>query len=138
MISTIFETENWYDFVTIGDTEYSGAKTIDIILPTNFTVAFHSNFATTKKGFVLNWNCLSHWEEWAFLDDGTCREAIGSQPPYNGPDRKYQTKYRQSNETCKQFLSSKFIIYLFHFLYWFLMNQQCWTYTYVFEPFFCL
>ena len=99
MISTIFETEK-YDYVTIDDTKYSGSTAIDTILSTNFTVVFQSDESETDNGFVLNWNCLSQWNEWTPLGDGTCKDAIGTQPPYNGSDLEYQTKYRKSNETC--------------------------------------
>ena len=59
MISTIFETEKDYDFVTIDNTKYSGSTEIDTILSTNFTVVFQSDGSVTKNGFVLNWNCVS-------------------------------------------------------------------------------
>ena len=102
MISTMFETYSSYgpdEFLTISDTKYNNNTVIDTILPTNFTVAFHPG-GTSWKGFVLNWKCLSQWEEWTPLGDGTCREVMGTQPPYNGPDFTYRTKYRRNNETC--------------------------------------
>ena len=98
MISPMFQTEAWHDYVTIDKIIYTGV--INIILSSNFTVHFHSDDIGTEKGFVLIWNCISQWEEWTLLEDGTCRDAIGTQPPYNGPDLKYWTKYRQSNRKC--------------------------------------
>ena len=108
MTSIFFETEENYDFVTIGNFMYSGNTSIDSILLPNFTVVFQSDNMYPAKGFILNWNCLSQWEEWVPLGDGTCREAIGSQPPYNGPDIFYHTKYRKSKETCGR-LNAKYI-----------------------------
>ena len=58
MRSTKFETEVDYDYVTIGETKYSGTIEIDTILPSNFTVEFHSNSVGTVEGFMLNWNCI--------------------------------------------------------------------------------
>lgn len=106
--STFFEIERNFDYVTIDDTKsYTGSPIIDTIGSTNFTVAFRSDYFTTKKGFVLNWNCLSQWEAWTGLGDGTCRDALGTQPPFNGgkslSDREYWTKYRRRNKTCSKF-----------------------------------
>ena len=107
----MLETEPKYDYISIGNStfssetykKYSGTTAIDTIHSSNFTVAFQSDHTTTGKGFVLNWNCLTHWEEWKTTDDGTCREAIRLQPEYIGADHKYQTKYRKSNKTCCEF-----------------------------------
>ena len=112
MISTMFETYSSYgpdEFLTISDTKYNNNTVIDTILPTNFTVAFHPG-GTSWKGFVLNWKCLSQWEEWTPLGDGTCREVMGTQPPYNGPDFTYRTKYRRNNETCSMLYKYIFIL----------------------------
>ena len=100
MRSTTFETEESLDFVTIGKNIYSGGLKIDTILTNNFTVEFFSDDSNTAEGFVLNWNCLSQWVEWTALNDGTCREAMGAYPFYNGSNIKYRTKYRKSNQTC--------------------------------------
>ena len=108
-MSTIFETEEDYDNVTIDDTQYSGSTAIDTILSTNFTVVFQSDESGTTNGFVLNWNCLGQWNEWISLGDGTCREAMKLQPLYNGPDLKYQTKYRESDVTCSKLIA----VYIF-------------------------
>ena len=108
-MSTFFETEEDYDYVTIDDTEYSGSTAIDTILSTNFTVVFQSDESETDNGFVLNWNCLGQWNEWISPTDGTCREAMQLQPPYNGPDLKYQTKYRESDVTCSKLIA----VYIF-------------------------
>ena len=65
MRSTIFETQEKLDFVTFNyendhfdTTTFSGTTQIDIILPTNFTVKFHSSRWYTYKGFILHWNCI--------------------------------------------------------------------------------
>ena len=96
----MMETEKKYDFITIGESQYSGKKGIDVILASNFTVFFKSNQDKTEKGFVLHWNCLTDWEEWTTTDDGTCREAMMLQPEYLGPDIEHRTKYRKSKKTC--------------------------------------
>ena len=57
MISTKFETEYDWDYVTIDDSEYTGTGRLDIILPTNFTVEFYSDDSGTDEGFTLHWNC---------------------------------------------------------------------------------
>ena len=58
MISTFFETEQWYDYVEMGDIKYNGTIEIDTVLPTNFTVTFYSDEMETAKGFVLQWDCI--------------------------------------------------------------------------------
>ena len=59
----MFKTEEDWDFVTIGDTEYSGTAQIDRIVSTNFTVKFHSDFFGTDKGFMLDWHCVQPYSE---------------------------------------------------------------------------
>ena len=100
--SIMFETENKYDNVTIGNSLYNGKKQIDIIQSSNFTVAFRSDERYTDKGFILTWNCLTQWEEWEATKDGTCREFQRLKPDYKGSDVKHQTKYRKTNETCRE------------------------------------
>ena len=99
----MFKTEKKYDFVTIGNIKYSGKDQIDIVHSSNFTVAFQSDEKFTEKGFKLNWNCLTQWEEWESAADGTCREEMKLQPEYNGVDSNYQTRYRKNNITCRKF-----------------------------------
>ena len=103
------KTEEEYDYVTIGESEYSGTMTIDAILSSNFTVHFLSDKRRTEKGFNLNWNCLK-WEEWTRVGRGTCLEMTKPQPEYNGEDVKKYTKYRDINETCGKFI--KFYYYI--------------------------
>ena len=101
--SKMFQTEKNYDFLTIGDIKYSGSEQIDIIHSSNFSVTFDSDKGETEKGFILNWNCLTHWEEWIATNDGTCREAMKLEPEYNGPDLKHRTKYRKSTKSCSEY-----------------------------------
>ena len=63
-------------------------------------MSFQSDEGKTEEGFLLNWNCLTQWEEWIAAGDGTCRESMSLRPKYLGKDIKYQTKYRESNITC--------------------------------------
>ena len=102
------KTEEEYDYVTIGESEYSGTMTIDAILSSNFTVHFLSDKRRTEKGFNLNWNCLK-WEEWTRVGRGTCLEMTKPQPEYNGEDVKKHTKYRDINETCGKFIKFYYI-----------------------------
>ena len=102
MISTFFETEKGYDYVELGNIKYNGTIKIDTILPTNFSVYFFSDNIFPARGFILNWSCLNQWKEWTSLDDGSCREAIGTQPPFNGADREYWTKYRKAKKPCSK------------------------------------
>lgn len=117
MISTNFDTEGTFDYVAINDIKYSGTIEIDTIISTNFTVIFSSDSTATAKGFILNWHCLTQWEEWTPLGDGTCRETEGLLPPYHGPDLKYRNKYRQRNETCRKFFSRKSNKYIYQTLH---------------------
>ena len=112
--STMLKTEKGYDFVTIGNTKFSGRDQIDTIQSSNFTVGFYSDEGKTDKGFVLNWNCLtvSTWTEWETTDDGTCREFIKLQPEYTGPDLKHRTKYRRNNKTCRELIMNHIKFFL--------------------------
>ena len=59
------EYESYYggDFVIIDKTQYTGTLQIDIILTTNYTVAFQADTFIRMKGFKLNWSC-TQWGEW--------------------------------------------------------------------------
>ena len=103
ILSSMMNTQEKYDYVTIGENEYSGTTSIDMILPTVFTVGFKSNKQHTTKGFVLNWNCLE-WGNWSSVGVGTCKETIRPFPEYNGTDAKEFTKYRDVNEDCSKFI----------------------------------
>ena len=96
MRSTLFEVDRKDNF-QIGSDQYAGEAEVDTIISRNFTVAFQSYLSKKKKGFVLNWICLT-WSEWTRT--GTCTEVKTLQPEYTGPDFKYRTKYRKTNETC--------------------------------------
>ena len=57
--STVFDTEERYDFVTIQGVQYSGGNAIDTTVPAgNFVVKFNSDGSSTKGGFTLLWRCL--------------------------------------------------------------------------------
>ena len=107
--SSMMNTQKKYDYVTIGEKQYSGTTKIDMILTTFFSVGFKSNKQHTlrkhilQKGFVLNWNCLQ-WGEWTSVGVGTCKETIRPFPEYNGTDAKEFTKYRDVNEDCSKFI----------------------------------
>ena len=104
--STSFDTQYYYDTVRVGETEYSGSIQIYTVMPSNFTVIFHSDGSTRSNGngFELEWDCLQwgEWGEWA--DDGTCREVMTLVPEYNGTDTGWY-KYRETNDTCSKFIN---------------------------------
>lgn len=99
--STWFKTEK-RDYVTIGESKYSGTRNIDIIVASYFTVRFYSNNKGTDKGFILNWKCLK-WGTWTDVGGGTCKEEIKPQPRYSGMDAEKHIKYRDINGTCSKF-----------------------------------
>ena len=96
MRSTKFETEVEWDYVTIEEIKYSGTIEIDTILPTNFTVEFHSDSGMTGEGFMLDWNC-TQWGEWERSD--TCGYVM--RPLHNGTMTTGKLKYKY-NETCSK------------------------------------
>ena len=98
MRSTVFKISD-EEYVKIDATQYTGRTEIDAVLSSNFTVAFHSNKIRPKKWAVLNWTCLKLGE---WKPTGTCTEVNSLRPEYNGPDIKYRTKYRKTNETCSK------------------------------------
>jgi len=57
LISTMFETESGYDYVTIAGTRYEGSDEISITVPDATIVYFHSDDSATEPGFVLEWTC---------------------------------------------------------------------------------
>ena len=57
--STLFQTESYFDTVTINHKQYSGRQTVyDVIGTPNFTVNFVSDESVTDDGFILQWKCL--------------------------------------------------------------------------------
>ena len=93
-----YDFESYFDgdFVIIDKTRYTGTLQIDIILSTNFTVAFQADPLIHMKGFVLNWSC-TQWGEWARSKDGNCGYEM--RPLHNGTMTRGLLKYK-SNETC--------------------------------------
>jgi len=57
LISTQFETEPVYDYVTIAGTRYAGTESISVTVPNLTVVHFHSDDDITKSGFILKWTC---------------------------------------------------------------------------------
>jgi len=57
LISTQFETEAEYDYVTIAGTRYEGTESMSVTVPNLTVVHFHSDGSTTKSGFILKWTC---------------------------------------------------------------------------------
>ena len=54
-----FDTEGGYDYVTIGDSTFSGSnQVVNLIMPAAFEVAFHSDYSVTRTGFSLAWQCF--------------------------------------------------------------------------------
>ena len=98
MRSTKFQTEEDYDYVTIGENEYSGTIEIDTILPTNFTVEFDSDEWGTGEGFLLYWSC-TQWGEWTRLDNGNC--GYVRRPLHNGTRTTGMLKYKVI-ESCSK------------------------------------
>ena len=98
MRSTKFKTDDYYDFAIIGENMYSGTTQIDTILPTNFTVTFHSDDRVTDEGFMLYWSC-TQWGEWERFDNGNCGYVI--RPLHNGTMSSGLLKYKY-NETCSK------------------------------------
>jgi len=59
--STLFDTEQTYDYVTIQGEKYSGTAAISVTVPAgNFIVYFHSDGSATKTGFALSWTCAGN------------------------------------------------------------------------------
>jgi len=58
LVSTSFDTENGYDYVTIAGSRYDGSDTIGVTISSTTIVHFHSDGSKTKSGFVLKWACL--------------------------------------------------------------------------------
>ena len=57
LISTSFETEAGYDYVTVAGMRYEGTVLISVTVPNATVVRFHSDGSTTKSGFILKWTC---------------------------------------------------------------------------------
>ena len=57
LVSTRFETEPGYDYLTIAGHRYNGSASIKITVPTPTIVQFHSDGSATRSGFVLQWTC---------------------------------------------------------------------------------
>ena len=57
IFSTLFDTEEEYDLVTIDGTMYSGVTVLDLMVPNTFFVGFSSDSENTYSGFVLLWEC---------------------------------------------------------------------------------
>lgn len=98
MRSSLFQISD-DEYVKIGKTQYTDRTKIDTILSSNFTVAFQLSKSTKKKVPVLNWTCLKLGD---WTPTGTCTEVNSLQPEYNGPNIKYRTQYRKTNETCSK------------------------------------
>jgi len=85
IVSTYFDTQHWYDYVTIDTQEYhgdgdysgddqltSGAVEIDQVVGPSFHVRFTSDGSVTSTGFSLFWSCQevpynfqwNGWTEW--------------------------------------------------------------------------
>ena len=107
------ETEKDYDYVTIGETKYSGTVEIDAILSSNFTVTFFSDKRRTEKGFNLNWGCVK-WNEWTPVGRGTCLEMTEPQPEYHGQDVKKHKKFRDIDEICGKLFLSTCLLFALH------------------------
>jgi len=58
LVSSSFDTEEPYDYVTISGLKYDGSDTIRVLIPSTTIVHFHSDRSETKKGFVLKWTCV--------------------------------------------------------------------------------
>ena len=86
------------DFVTIGETKYTGTLQMDTILSTNFTVDFESDGMNTYKGFSLYWSC-TEWGEWERFYNGNC--GYVRRPLHNGTMTTGVLKYKR-NETCSK------------------------------------
>ena len=115
--SKLFQTEKEYDYLTIGNTVYSGKTKIDRILSTNFIVGFSSDNKRTDQGFVLNWECLS-WGEWTHVDGESCEEEMRPQLEYKGIDEKVYIKYRDINETCGEFINFRIFFIIRRYVIW--------------------
>ena len=58
--STKFETEEWFDYVTIDGVEFSGSTPVSILVESGqFFITFQSNRWINKDGFVLQWECYN-------------------------------------------------------------------------------
>ena len=106
IISAVFETKQMNDYVTIGDTQYSTLKHIDIIVSSVFQLEFTSKKKSTDKYVVLNWSCLQ-FGEWTPVGLGTCLEVMKPFPEYNGENSEQHTSYRDVNRTCSEFAISQ-------------------------------
>ena len=58
-MSTFFDVETGYDFVTINGNSYDGFdnEIVNDLVPAHFTVTFTSDYAQTWEGFTLVWEC---------------------------------------------------------------------------------
>ena len=90
---------SYKEYLKIDETQYAGMVEIDTIVSSNFTVTFQSYETEKNTGSILNWACIN-WGNWS--PTGTCTEVNSLQPEYKGPDIKYRTKYRKTNETCSK------------------------------------
>ena len=59
IVSTHFETENGYDYLTIDGVSYSGDAVINQVVGAEFTVHFESDYSVTDTGFTLEWSCYN-------------------------------------------------------------------------------
>ena len=61
VVSTIFDTETTYDYLTLDGVQYSGNNGIDITVPTgNFVIYFQSDGSVVGGGFDLTWTCIGN------------------------------------------------------------------------------
>ena len=110
IISTVFQTEDSNDVLTINGIRYSNAygkpnSMVNQIVPTNFTVYFmarsFSGWRDADVEFLLNWSC-TQWGEWTPFYDGTCRTHV-KRPSNNGQTTIGDLKYK-SMSTCRKLL----------------------------------
>ena len=59
LVSTSFDTEDGYDYVTIARSKYDGRNKISVTIPSSTVVKFHSDNYVSKSGFVLKWSCVT-------------------------------------------------------------------------------
>ena len=59
IVSSIFDLESGYDFLTIDGVRHTGNDGINQVVNRNeFTIKFQSDGSETHRGFILNWNCM--------------------------------------------------------------------------------
>ena len=72
IFSTLFDTQEGYDFVTIDGVMYSGVTVLDLIVPNTIFVGFYSHSRVTQSEFVLLWECHPEGDE-------TCLKLINNE-----------------------------------------------------------